>query len=128
MPSAYSDDLRRKLLEARQRGEGSLPKLASRFGVSVAWAGKICVQFARTGKMERQAGAKRGPASKIIEEHKQKLKDWIAEQPDVTLAEMTERLSQDCQVKISSSRLWTILKQLGMRLKKSRSMRRSRTR
>ena len=128
MPIAYSDDLRRKLLEARQRGEGSLPKLAARFGVSIAWAGKISAQLTRTGKMERQAGAKRGPASKITPELEQKLKNWIGEQPDLTLAEMTQRLSQDCQVRISVSRLWTVLKQIGMRLKKSRSMPRSRTR
>jgi hypothetical protein len=41
MAKAYSDDLRRKLLEAHDRGEGSLRVLAKRFGVSVPWAWKI---------------------------------------------------------------------------------------
>lgn len=121
MPIAYSDDLRRKLLEARQRGEGSLPKLAARFSVSIAWAGKISAQLARTGKMEREPGRKRGPASKITPELEQDLKDWIGEQPDLTLAELQQRLKQDRQVQISVSRIWAVLKQIGMRLKKSRS-------
>jgi transposase len=122
MPIAYSDDLRRKLLEARQRGEGSFPRLAARFGVSVAWAGKITAQLARTGKMEREPGRKRGPASKITPALEQDLKDWIVEQPDLTLSELQHRLNQDRQVQISVSRLWTVLKGIGMRFKKSRSM------
>src|SRR5580698_10994336 len=35
MARAYSDDLRRKFLEAHEQGEGSLTKLAERFHVSV---------------------------------------------------------------------------------------------
>jgi hypothetical protein len=38
MARAYSDDLRRKFLEAHKQGEGSLAKLAARFHVSVGWA------------------------------------------------------------------------------------------
>ena len=35
MGRAYSDDLRRKLLEAHGAGKGTLRELAERFGVSV---------------------------------------------------------------------------------------------
>jgi transposase len=38
MAKAYSDDLRRKLLEAHQEKEGSLRELATRFRGSVTWA------------------------------------------------------------------------------------------
>ncbi len=41
MARAYSDDLRRKLLEAHAAGKGTLAELAERFGVSLAWAWKI---------------------------------------------------------------------------------------
>jgi transposase len=38
MARPYSDDLRRKLLEAFDQGKGSLSELAEDFGVSLGWA------------------------------------------------------------------------------------------
>ena len=122
MATAYSDDLRRKLLEAHQRKEGSLARLAERFSVSKGWALKISSQLHRTGKMERAAGRQRGPASKITAEIQHELQDWIAQQADLTLAELQLRLYEQRKLEISLSRLWTVLKGLGLRLKKSRSM------
>jgi transposase len=121
MATAYSDDLRRKLLEAHQRKEGSLSQLAQRFSVSHGWALKISSQLHRTGKMERAAGRRRGPASKVTAGIQQELKDWIAKQTDLTLAELQLRLYEQHQLEISLSRLWTVLKGIGLRLKKSRS-------
>jgi len=62
MARPYSDDLRRKLLEAFDQGKGSLGELSERFGVSLAWAWKISAARKRTGRMERPSyrpGAKR---------------------------------------------------------------------
>jgi transposase len=120
MATAYSDDLRRKLLEAHQRKEGSLSQLAQRFSVSHGWALKISSQLHRTGKMDR-AARRRGPASKVTAGIQQELKDWIAKQTDLTLAELQLRLQEQHQLEISLSRLWTVLKGIGLRLKKSRS-------
>ena len=53
MAKAYSDDWRRKILEAYDRELGSLRELAERFCVSHAWALKISSQRRRTGQMER---------------------------------------------------------------------------
>src|SRR5260370_12272705 len=53
MAKAYSDDLRRKILEGYDRELGSLRELAERFCVSYAWARKISWQRRRTGQMER---------------------------------------------------------------------------
>jgi transposase len=61
MARPYSDDLRRKLLEAHDQGKGTLAELADRFGVSLAWAWKISSARKRTGSVERlpyQAGPK----------------------------------------------------------------------
>lgn len=88
MASAYADDLRRKLLEAHRRKEGSLAELAKRFSVSMGWTLKISANFTRTGKMERPLGRPRGPASKITKEIERDLKSWIEKQSDLTLAEL----------------------------------------
>lgn len=101
--------------------------MAKRFCVSVGWAKKISACLTRTGKMERPLGGRRGPASKITAEIEQEVKNWIAKQPDLTLAELQLRLHEQCQLEISLSRLWTVLKRVGLRLKKSRSMPPNRT-
>lgn len=127
MGAAYSDDLRRKFLEAYQRGEGSLEVLAGRFGVSLGWAEKIWRSLRRTGRMERPARSKPGPAGKVTAAAGQDLRNWIRQQPDLTLAELQARLLEQRQLTISISRLWTVLKEMGLRLKKSHSTPPSRT-
>jgi transposase len=127
MASPYSNDLRRKLLEAHERGEGSLSQLAKRFAVSLGWAKKVSAALAATGAMERPAGGKRGPVSKVTPTVEASVRSWISEQPDLTLAELQERLWAQRKLKISIGRLWTVLREMGLRLKKSRSTPPSRT-
>lgn len=128
MASPYSDDLRRKFFEAYQRGDGSCAVLAVRFGVSQGWAEKLMRQLRQTGQIKRPPGARRGPASKLTPELREQLRGWIRKQPDLTLAELQLRLWDQHRIEVSLSRLWTVLQELGMRLKKSRSTRPSRIR
>lgn len=121
MASAYSDDLRRKFFEAYQRGEGSFAVLAGRFGVSQGWAEKLMRTLRRTGSVERPAGGKRGPASKLTAEVRQRMAAWIQAQPDLTLAELQQRLWEHRKLEVSLSRLWTVLGEMGLHLKKSHS-------
>ena len=80
MAKAYSDDLRRKLLEAHQQGEGSFRQLAARFRVSVSWAKNISATRRRTGQMERPPAGRRGPRSKLTPEVQKQMREWIAVQ------------------------------------------------
>jgi transposase len=128
MASPYSDDLRRKLLGAHQRQEGSLAQLAKRFDVSLGWAKKVSAALRATGKMERTPGRPRGRHSKITPEIQQALRDWIAQRADLTLAELQLRLWEQRGLELSIGRLWTALRELGLVLKKSRSTPPSRTR
>jgi transposase len=121
MAKAYSDDLRRKLLEAHQLGEGSLEQLAGRFRVSVSWAKKVSAAFRRTGRMERPPAGPRGPRSKLTPEIQRELRGWIELQPDLTLVELQQRLVARRGLYSSLSRLWEVLGVLGLRLKKSHS-------
>ena len=127
MARAYSDDLRRKLLEAHEQGEGSLPELAKRFRVSEGWAWKISAARRRTGKTERPAGGKRGRKSRITTEAIEYLRSRLKQQPDRTLAELQEDLRTHQDIEIGITWLWMVLKQMGLRLKKSRSMPPNRT-
>jgi len=53
MAKAYSDDLRRRILQAYEQGEGSEARLAQRFRVSVSYVKKIRRRLRQTGKRER---------------------------------------------------------------------------
>jgi transposase len=120
MAKSYGDDLRRKLLQAHDRGEGSLQQLAERFSVSAPWAWKISAQRKRSGQMER-VEQRRGTVRKVTAEVEQRLRDWVQAQPDLTLAELQQKLAQAHHLQVSIGRLWQVLRQMGLRLKKSHS-------
>ena len=127
MASPYSDDLRRKFLKAHQRREGSLAQLAQRFDVSLGWAKKVSAALRATGKMERPRGRRRGRVSKVTAEVQQDLRNWVQDRADLTLAELQLRLYEQRKLPISMGRLWMAVRDLGLRLKKSRSTRPSKT-
>ena len=124
MARAYSNDLRRKLLEAHAAGKGTLAELAERFGVSLAWAWKISSARKRTGSMERpsyRTGAKprvdREPIRLLLEAT-----------PDLYLYELQAQLLASTGQRVSKPHLWKIAGELGFRRKKSRSTQSSETR
>lgn len=121
MPQAYADDLRRKFLEAYDQGRSGLERLAALFGVSYGWAQKVAAARRRTGRAERPAGARRGFPSRLTAELRLALSTQIQTRPDATLAELQQWLSEKHSVAVSVSRLCTVLQELGLRLKKSRS-------
>jgi transposase len=127
MPRAYSNDLRCKLLESYEAGRGSLQELATQFGVSWGYSKKIRAQQLRTGEKERPRQTQHGPASRLTPAVEQQLRSALRQQPDLTLAELQQRLATGAGVGISRSRLWVWLQGLGLRHKKNRSGRRSRT-
>jgi len=120
MAKWYGDDLRRKLLQAYDRGEGTLEQLAERFSVSTPWAWKISAQRKRSGRMER-VEQRRGTVRKVTAEVEQRLREWVQAQPDLTLAELQQKLEKAHHLQVSIGRLWQVLRQMGLRLKKSRS-------
>jgi transposase len=120
MAKWYGDDLRRKLLQAHDRGEGTLEQLAERFSVSTPWAWKISAQRKRSGQMER-VEQRRGTVRKVTAAVQQQLRDWVQAQPDLTLAELQQKLAKAQQLQVSIGRLWQVLGQMGLRLKKSHS-------
>jgi len=127
MAKAYSNDLRRKILERYQRGDASLSELAERFGVSHGYTKKIRKQQLRTGQMERP-GYRAGRRSRVTPEIEATLRSWVQKQPDLTLAELQQRLQQTHSLHLSLGRLWLALRQLQLRRKKNRSRTGNKTR
>jgi len=126
MAKAYGDDLRRKFLLAYDQGEDTLEELAERFLVSLGWAKKISAQRNRSGQAERWP---HHPGRKLRAgaEAQRQVMDWVAAQPDLTLAQLQAKLHGEAGVSLSLGRIWHLLKKLGLRLKKSHSTRSSAT-
>lgn len=127
MARPYDDDLRRKFLAACDRGEGSIGELAQPFGVSEGWGWKVSAARNRTGQMERVI-VRRGRPPRVTAEVLRQLDEWVKARPDHTLEELRGKLLDEAGFKLSIGRLWQLLKKLGLRLKKSRSMPSSGTR
>jgi len=126
MPQAYSNDLRRKFLQAYDEGEGTLEELAEQFRVSLAWAKKISARRFRTGEVEAPVW-RHGPVSRVTPEVQEWIRKQIRAQPDTTLQELREQLEEAKQVRLSMGRMWLALRQLGLPLKKKHSTHRSKT-
>ncbi len=58
----------------------------------------------------------------LTEPIRERLRSWLQQQPDLTLAELQEQLLRQARLRVSRPSLWVVLrKKMGLRLKKSRS-------
>jgi transposase len=119
MGRAYSDDLRLRILDAYERGEGSCRVLAARFGVSWEYVRKVRQQHVRSGK--RLVQSRFGPRSRVTDQVKAHMLALVELQSDITIAELRERIEADTGVAMSWTLVQLWVKRLGLRLKKSRS-------
>jgi transposase len=98
MPRAYSNDLRRKFLQAYDEGEDTLEELAEQFRVSLSWAKKISARRLCTGEVDAPAW-RHGPVSRATTEVQEWMRRQIRAQPDTTLQELREQLKEGRQVR-----------------------------
>jgi transposase len=98
----YSDDLRARVVAA-VTGGCSRHAAAERFAVSASSAIRWVALHAETGSVSarRRGGKSRSP----LEPHASWLLELIAEQADLTLAEIVQRLLQDRGVRTTDSSL-----------------------
>ena len=109
----YSHDLRQRVLETVQRGEGSLRQIARRFLVSLSFVVRLLQTYRRTGSIQPQAHRGGNPA-KLDPEDLERLRELVRQQPDATLEELRQRLGVAC----STMTICRALKKLGLPLKK----------
>ena len=69
-----------------------------------------------------------GPPSRMTAAVQAGLRGLVRQQPDATLRELQQRLWASQRVGVSLQHLWRVLQNMGLRLKKSRSTLRNKTR
>src|SRR5712675_1741501 len=121
--AAYSQDLRDRVLRARERGE-SPTEVARRFEVSRVWVYQVWAQYQETG--QRRGLKIGGYRNSRLGGHDDSLRTWIKEEPDITLVELRQRLKAE-GIEIGIPALWHHLNQMGLTFKKNAARRRART-
>jgi transposase len=120
MARAYSQDLRDRVIEAGTSARAA----AERFGIGVATA-IVWTRRAREG--ERVARKQGQPRRSKLDPHRDYLLGLIEAEPDLTIAEMQERLRSEAGVLASVGTIWTFLDRAGLTFKKRPPTRPSRT-
>lgn len=93
--SAYSQDLRQRVLDAVPRKEGSIRQIAARFVVSLSFVVRLLQTHRRTGSLApKPHGGGRRPA--LGPDDLERLKELVRQQPDATLEELRDRLGVAC--------------------------------
>ena len=118
MASAYSQDLRERVIDAVMLDEMSCRAAAGRFGVSVSSAIKWVQRVRRTG--ERGPVGTGGHRPSVLAPER----DWVlavlVADPGITLAALSERLFSERKVRADLSMLSRFLRREGLTYKKRR--------
>ena len=118
-----SQDLRQRIIAARQRGEGT-GEVCKRFGVSRRSVERFWKQYGSTGECRpKKVG---GYRRSRLADHDQTLRRWLAANPDLSLDELQQRCQDRLQVAIGITALWHRLRRFELSYKKNDARRRTR--
>ena len=113
--NAYSEDLRKKIIEALRRGMGK-SQAARTFGVSLS----SVKRYAKMADEGRPLAPKKRPGSrpKTGQDARRLLEDDLKQRPAATLSERRQFLERVCRVRVSESTVSRLLKRMGFTRKK----------
>lgn len=127
MPVPYSEDLRRKIIQACERGTESQRQIAEWFSVSQSFVESVWHHYRHSGGECVPHRRRAGRHPRLDEACHEKLRGWLEEQSDLTLQELIDRLGAAMGIVVSEPTMCRVLQQLGMRRKKRHYMPRNGT-
>ena len=122
MAAPYSEDLRRKIVQACERGTQSQREVAEFFNVSLSFVEALLGHYRRSGGELVRARHKPGRHVLLDDACREQLRQWLLKQPDLTLKELIGRLQASSGITVSEPTMCRVLHQMGMRRKKRPSM------
>lgn len=117
-----SMDLRKRVVAAYERGDGSYESVATTFSIGSATLKRLVARKRTTGSLEPDEPPKGFPP-KLDESRIQQLAKLVEEQPDLTTQELTDELNKVIDVVVSRSGVVRALKKLDITRKKKPSAR-----
>lgn len=121
--SAYSQDLRDRVLSGLDRGERAT-SIAQRLEVSLRWVYHVKQRYKRFG--ERSSQKLGGYRRSRISGMESQIRKWINEEVDLTLVQLCDRLAEQ-DIFIKQTALWHQLDKWGLSFKKNPARQRART-
>jgi transposase len=115
MGKPYADDLRRVVVRLIDEGH-SRPEVAELCGISLSSVGRYIRRYRATGSVSADKFG--GYKDYALRKYAERVKRWIAKQPDLTLLELQTRLAE-AGVKVAASSVFRFLRHLGLTYKKS---------
>jgi transposase len=122
--NAYSEDLRKKIVEAKERGMPTL-EVARTFGVGISSVKRYAKTAREGGSLRPKSSPGRPP--KADERARRLLEADLQERPAATLPERREYLRGVAGLRVSESTVSRLLRRMGWSRKKDRWERRSAT-
>jgi transposase len=114
---AYSSDLRKKIIEAYQKKEGSLRKLAKRFSVSFSFVWRLVKRFRKSGNVAPKPHGG-GLKPKLDQVDLVILREVSDANQDATLAELSDLFFKRTEIRVSGSTITQKLRRLRISRKK----------
>lgn len=114
---ALSLDLRERILATYDKDNATREQVAQRFRVSLGMVKKLIQQRRHTGDI----GLRRhlcGRKPRILENHRNQMRELVNQKPDITLHELREAVGLDCTLPA----IHYVLESMGLSYKKRRSM------
>lgn len=121
---SYSQDLRERVLAAVDRGM-PVYEAAALYQVSVSYIYKALARRRLTGEIA--ARPQRSHTPPMLLAYHDAIRARLAKLPDATLAELRAWLVEEYGIAVSQGAMWNSVRRLGLTLKKSRSMRPSKS-
>lgn len=122
MTRSLSSDIRGRVITAISEGL-STRQAARQFRIGISTAGNWYRRFLQTGET---AARKRGqPSRSRLDPHESFILGLIDETPDITLAEIAERMTREHRVQVEPSTVWMFLAKRDVTFKKRQRMRAS---
>jgi transposase len=118
MAARYSEDLRRKIVQACERGIQSQREVAELFTVSLSFVEALLQYYRQSGGQLVPPRRRRGPHVLLDDACREQLRQWLEAQPDLTLKELIGRLQARSGITVSEPTMCRVLHQMGMRRKK----------
>ena len=115
----FSQDLRRRIVQALETGEDTQSEIAERFQVSLSFVEKLWSRWRTSGSCQSKPHA--GGRKRSLCSDEARIRAEIASQPDVTLAELCLHLAQQGGATASTSMMCREVKRLKLPRKKSQS-------
>jgi transposase len=114
MAKPYPEELRRRVVETVEDG-ATIPETSEQHSVSISSVVRFLRLHRETGSVSpAQFG---GYKDFALAEHEDKVRQWVTEQPDITLMELKAKLAKE-KITVGKSSISRFLHHLGLPFKK----------